>query len=152
MVLVLSATVGFSFDPHTTPYWVGLGEPRDVILPLPVAVVAVMPVTACVVTAGGDVYVNRSFALNTLVPPAVVTVMSTVPVPAGDTANIELSDKNVTLAALVIPNLTVESLVKLVPVKITAVPPDADPLVGAIVVTVGAATVILPAPILMSSG
>ncbi len=51
-VLVGSAMVGSADVPHTTPYSVGLGEPSDVILPLPVAVAEVMAVTACVVTVG----------------------------------------------------------------------------------------------------
>ena len=35
---------------QTTPCWVGLGTPRAVILPLPVAVVVAIAVTAWVVT------------------------------------------------------------------------------------------------------
>ena len=35
-------TVGVPVVFHATPYWVGLGAPRLVILPLPVAVVAVI--------------------------------------------------------------------------------------------------------------
>ena len=52
-VLVDKAMVGLAVVLQTTPYWVGLGAPRDVMLPLPVAVVVPIAVTACVVTVGG---------------------------------------------------------------------------------------------------
>ena len=51
-MVLLSAVVGLAVVAQTTPCWVGLGSPSEVILPLPVAVVAVMPVTAWVVTVG----------------------------------------------------------------------------------------------------
>ena len=51
-VVLLSAVVGLSEVLQTTPCWVGLGTPRSVTLPLPVAVVVVMSVTAWVVTVG----------------------------------------------------------------------------------------------------
>ena len=48
------------------------------------------------VTVGtGGRYVNRSSARGALVPFAVVTVMSTIPAPAGDRAVIELSSTTV---------------------------------------------------------
>ena len=43
-------------------------------------------------------------------------------------------------AALVAPNFTTVAPVKLVPVMVTEVPPSVVPLVGAMPVTVGAAT------------
>ena len=49
-VVLLSAVVGLSAVPQTTPCWVGLGTPRPVMLPLPVAVVVVIAVTCL----GGD--------------------------------------------------------------------------------------------------
>ena len=51
-VFVGSAIVGFEDVLQQTPCWVGLGEPRSVILPFPVAVVVPMPVTVWVVTVG----------------------------------------------------------------------------------------------------
>jgi len=69
----------------------------------------------------------------------VVTVTSTVPVPAGEVAVIEVAELAVTVA-LVTPNVTAVAPVKLVPVIVTLVPPAVVPEVGEIEVTVGAAT------------
>ena len=73
-----------------------------------------------------------------LVPPGVVTVTSTVPVPAGAVALMEVALVTVKLAAAVDPNLTAVAPVKSVPVRVTVVPPEAGPLAGDRVVTVGA--------------
>ena len=51
-VVLLFAVVGLEAVPQTTPCSVGLGRPRTVTLPFPVAVVVVMAVTAWVVTVG----------------------------------------------------------------------------------------------------
>ena len=72
-------------------------------------------------------------------PPGVVTVTSTVPLPAGAVAVIWVALTTVTLVALVAPNLTAVAPVKLVPVIVTTVPPAVGPAVGLMVVTVGAA-------------
>jgi hypothetical protein len=74
------------------------------------------------------------------VPPTVVTVMSTVPVPAAEVAVIEVAELTVKLVALVDPNFTAVAPVKLVPVIVTDVPPDDGPEVDEIDVTAGAAT------------
>ena len=73
-------------------------------------------------------------------PPGVVTVMSTVvpAEPAGDIAVIEISLLTVKLVAAVAPNLTAVEPVKPVPVIATEVPPAARPVVGEMLVTVGA--------------
>src|SRR5262249_33659976 len=63
------------------------------------------------------------------------TVTSTVPVPAGETAVIEVSEFTVKLAALVEPNLTAVAPVKSLPVIVTDVPPDSDPELGSTRVT-----------------
>jgi hypothetical protein len=77
--------------------------------------------------------------LVTLVPPAVVTVRSTVPaVPAGAVAVIWVALFTVKVVALVPPNWTAVAPVKFVPVIVTAVPPVVVPLVGVIPVMVGA--------------
>ena len=73
------------------------------------------------------------------VPPAVVTLISTVPAPAGDVAVIEVAELTVKLVAAVAPNVTAVAPVKFVPVSVTVVPPVAGPEVGEIDVTVGAA-------------
>jgi hypothetical protein len=71
--------------------------------------------------------VNWSAELVALVPLGVVTVTSTVPVPAGETAVIEVSEMTLKLVALVEPNLTALAPVRLVPVMVTEVPPAAGP-------------------------
>ena len=71
-------------------------------------------------------------------PPGVVTVTSTVPVPAGLAAVIAVSLTTVKLVAAVVPKSTAVAPVKLVPVIVTEVPPAAGPLVGLRPVTVGA--------------
>ena len=81
---------------------------------------------------------NWSAADVAEVPPAVVTLISTVPVPAGDVAVIEVAETNVKLAAGVAPKVTAVTPVKLVPVTVTVVPPATGPAVGEIEVTVGA--------------
>ena len=81
-----------------------------------------------------------SFVLVALVPPAVVTVISTVPVPAGATATIWLDVSDVIEVAAVAPNLTEVALPRLVPMIVTDVPPTAVPDEGETDVTVGAVT------------
>ena len=73
-------------------------------------------------------------------PPAVVTRTSTVPLPAGEVAVIDVAELTVKLVAAVAPNVTAVAPVKPVPVIVTEVPPAAGPDVGEIEVTVGAAT------------
>ena len=77
-------------------------------------------------------------------PPAVVTVTETVPVPEGDTAVHEEVVEQVTDVAAVPPKETVvppEVVTKLVPVRVTVVPPEAGPEVGEIELRVGAGDV-----------
>ena len=71
-------------------------------------------------------------------PPVVVTLTSTVPVPAGEVAVIEVAELTVKPVAGVAPNVTAVAPVKLVPVIVTEVPPLDGPDVGEIEVTVGA--------------
>jgi hypothetical protein len=87
--------------------------------------------------------VNWSAELVVLVPPGVVTVTSTVPaaVEAGLTAVIEVSGLDVLgvrLVAAVLPKSTAVAPVKPVPVIVTLVPPDVEPVSGLMPVTVGA--------------
>ena len=67
-----------------------------------------------------------------------VTVTSTVPVPAGEVAVIEVAELMAKLAAAVFPNLTAVAPVKPVPVIVTEVAPVVEPLAGLMLVTVGA--------------
>ena len=78
---------------------------------------------------------KRSAALVALVPPALVTITSTVPVPAGEVTTIWLPVLLVIDAAAE-PNVTVEP-VKFDPLIVTDVPPAAGPEDGLIEVTVG---------------
>ena len=76
-----------------------------------------------------------------LVPPGVVTVMSTAPaLPAGDVAVIEVALLTVNDVAAMAPNFTAVAPVRLVPVIVTDVLPSVVPEVGLIDVTVGAET------------
>src|SRR6516162_5634439 len=72
-----------------------------------------------------------------LVPPAVVTVTSTVPTPAGEVAVIWVALSTVKEPAALLPNLTAVTPEKLVPVMVTLVPPDVGPVFGLTLVTVG---------------
>ena len=73
------------------------------------------------------------------VPPAVVTVTSTLPLPGGEVAVIDVAEFTVKLVALLAPNFTTVAPVKPAPVTVTDVPPSADPEVGEIELTDGAA-------------
>ncbi len=72
-------------------------------------------------------------------PPAVVTVTSTVPAPPGETAVIDVAELTVKLVALVAPNFTAVAPDSDVPVMVTDVPPVAGPVFGATDVTAGVA-------------
>jgi hypothetical protein len=65
-----------------------------------------------------------------LVPPGVVTVTSTLPVPAGAVAVIWLAERTVKAGARVVPKRTAVAWLKLLPVMVTAVPPPDDPEAG----------------------
>ena len=73
-----------------------------------------------------------------LVPPAVVTVTSTVPaLPAGAVAVICVALLTVKPLALVAPNFTAVAPVNPVPVMVTVVPPPVGPDAGDTLVMVG---------------
>ena len=71
-----------------------------------------------------------------LVPLGVVTVTSTVPVPAGETAVIDVGDVTVKVAAAE-PNLTLVAPLSSVPVIATVVPLPRGPALGLTSVMVG---------------
>jgi hypothetical protein len=71
------------------------------------------------------------------VPPAVLTWISTVPVPAGLVAVKDVSEFTVREVAAVEPNSTVDPDVNPVPVRFTTVPPANGPSCGLVPVTVG---------------
>jgi hypothetical protein len=79
-----------------------------------------------------------SAAVAELVPPPVVTVISTVPAPsAGATALIFVDETNVTDPELTVPKVTAASGVKPVPLTVTVLPPCVWPDVGSMLVTAG---------------
>ena len=86
---------------------------------------------------------NRSAELTALVPPGVITVTSTVPLPAGEVTVIWVSEFTVGVIE-VLPKWTAVAPVKLVPLIVTVVPPDAGPEPGEIPVTIGAAAHVYP--------
>ena len=83
---------------------------------------------------------NWSAELAALAPPKFVTVTSTVPLPAGEVATIDVALVTVNEVAAAPPNCTAVTRVKLSPVMITGVPPAAGPLFGEIEVTDGEGT------------
>ena len=76
-------------------------------------------------------------------PRELTTVTSTVPVPTGAIAVIEISLATINDTAGVAPKLTAVVLVKPVPVMVTLVPPKMLPTVGDIELTVGEEVAIL---------
>ena len=91
------------------------------------------------VTAGGAaavVYVKWSAAVAAEVPTGVVTLMSTVPAPAGLVTVICVPESAVTVA-VARPKLTRVAPERPVPVMVTLVPPAGDPPAGHTPVTAG---------------
>jgi hypothetical protein len=85
-----------------------------------------------------------SAALAALVPLGVITLMSTMPLPAaGEIAVMLLAEFTVKLVAGVPPNSTAVAPVKPVPVMVTEVPPAVVPLAGLRPVIAGAAALIV---------
>jgi hypothetical protein len=85
--------------------------------------------------------VNWSAALVGLVPEEVTSLTSTVPGPsAGDVAVAWVALTNVTLVAAKLPKLTEVKPVKFVPLIVTDVPPNVDPVLGETEVMTGAVT------------
>ena len=92
------------------------------------------------VTTGAGVasaYAYCPAAVTALVPPAVVTVTSTVPLPAGAMTVMWLLVLSVTVAS-VVPNRTLVAPLRLVPLITTSLPPAVGPESGLRPVTTGA--------------
>ena len=113
---------------------------------VPVMVTVVAPavgpaVGEMLVTVGAATKVNWSAADVALVPPAVVTLTSTVPaLPTGAVAVICVAELTVKPVAAVAPKVTAVAPLKFVPVMVTVVPPAVGPAVGEMLVMVGSAT------------
>ena len=82
---------------------------------------------------------KRSDGVTGVMPTGVVTRTSTVPLPDGAVAVIELFELTVKVVAAVPPNDTPVARPKFVPVMVTKVPPAAMPDPGNTLVTVGTA-------------
>nr|WP_229797586.1 hypothetical protein [Jeongeupia chitinilytica] len=80
--------------------------------------------------------------VNVAVPPGVVTLMLTVPEPAGDVAVTDVEVVAV-IEPVLLPNLTKVAPERLVPLIVTLVPPVLGPEVGETDPNVGAAPVTL---------
>ena len=81
---------------------------------------------------------NWSAPFVGLVPLALLTFTSTVPLPAGEVALIEVELTTSTFVAALAPKLTVLPLINPVPVIVTRLPPAAGPELGLTPDTVGA--------------
>src|SRR6267378_672600 len=81
---------------------------------------------------------NWSAVLAGVVPPGVVTVTSTAPVPGGETATIDVGELTVKLLAPADPNLTAVAPMRPVPLMVTRVPPAPPPLLGLTLMSAGA--------------
>ena len=75
-------------------------------------------------------------------PSGVVTVMSTVPVPGGEVAVIDVAESAVTVAGMP-PKSTADALARSEPVMTTLVPPAGVPDLGSTPVTVGAGLMVV---------
>src|SRR5579883_248161 len=119
---------------------VGAGKPVAVIVNVPEEP-TVNVVLLALVIAGAVPNVKRSFGVVALVPPPVVTVMSTVPAAsAGETAVIWVGELTTTDAAGVEPKFTVAPARKLAPPIVTLVPPVVGPEDGDTLDTTGTDT------------
>jgi hypothetical protein len=131
--------------PFTNTTFVAAPVPNVTVAPVtkfvPVIVTAVPPEVDPVfgdtlLTVGIGIYVYPFVRLP--LRPLTVTVTVTAPaLPAGVAAVIVVLFTNTTFVAAAVPNVTVAPEAKLVPVIVTAVPPEVGPLFGATPVTVG---------------
>jgi hypothetical protein len=110
--------------------------------PVPVIVTDVPPAVGPALgltarTAGVGSNANWSAVLVAEVPPGVVTVRSTVLVPAGAVAVSDVAELTVVVVAETSPKSTVAPETKPVPVIVTEVPPVVGPALGLTAVTAG---------------
>ena len=138
-VLLLTVTLVAAVPPKLT------AAPETKLLPLIVTAVppAVAPLLGemLLIVGGGGVLVVyvKPLASEALCPSGLVTLTVTAPAAcAGVVAVMVVLLVTATLVAALPPKLTAAPETKLVPLMVTFVPPAVDPLVGAILVTVGA--------------
>ena len=141
VVTVICVGVSVEIDADVPPNVTVVAPPRFDPLMVTMVPPAVGPAAGDTpAMPGGAKKVYWSAALVALVPPTVVTLTSTVPAPAGETALIDVALFTVNEVAGVAPNVTAIAPFRFVPVIATAVPPALGPPVGDTLVTVGAAT------------
>jgi hypothetical protein len=127
----------------TATVFATVGETGALLTGCGVVVVNVDTVDVCVVVGAGgaggagSAKRYRSAADVALAPPGVVTVTSTVPEPAGETATIDVALETTKLAAGVLPNATAVAPVRFAPLITTDVPPAVRPVAGLRPVTAG---------------
>jgi hypothetical protein len=110
--------------------------------PMPVIVTRVLPASGPAAGLRLDTvgeYVNTSTVDVAEVPPGVVTVTSTEPIPAGLRAVIVVGVTTLIFVARFVPKFTAVTLVNPVPVIVTSVLPAAGPIAGLTPATVGMA-------------
>jgi hypothetical protein len=90
-------------------------------------------------TVGPATYVYPLARLPLCVSGFVTVTVIDPTLPAGVVAVIVVALTTTTLVAAVLPNVTVAPAAKLVPVIVTAVPPEVDPVFGETLLTVGGA-------------
>jgi hypothetical protein len=133
----------------TTATFVAAVPPNVTVAPaaklVPVIVTAVPPPVGpllglTLLTVGATTYVYPLARLPLCVSVFVtVTVFGPAP-PAGVVAVIVVAFTTATFVAAVPPNVTAAPAAKFVPVIVTAVPPEFDPVLGLTLLTVGGAT------------
>jgi hypothetical protein len=111
---------------------------------VPVIVTPVPPVVGPLVgltllTVGATTYVYP-FARLPLCPFTVTVTVTAPALPAGVVAVIVVAFTTTTFVAAVPPNVTVAPATKFVPVIVTPVPPEVDPVLGVTLLTVGGTT------------
>jgi len=137
----------------TTATFVAAALPNVTVAPVakfvPVIVTAVPPAVDPVfgltlVTVGATTYVYP-FVRLPLCDPRLVTVTVTPPaLPAGVVAVMLVLLTTTTVVAAALPNVTVAPVAKFVPVIVTEVPPDVDPVLGLTLLTVGGTVYVYP--------
>ena len=139
LVATICVAVSLLIVAATPPNSTAVADAR----PVPVIVTVVPPAAGpepglIADTLGAARYVNWSLDEVADVPSAVVTVTSTVPVPAGLVATICVA-VSLPIVAATPPNFTAVADARPVPVIVTVVPPAAGPEPGLIADTLGAA-------------
>jgi hypothetical protein len=131
----------------TTTTLVAAALPNVTVAPeakfVPVIVTAVPPATGpfvgLILPIVGVPYVNALERLPLCAPTVTVTVTAPA-LPAGVVAVMVVLLTTTTFVAAALPNVTVAPEAKFVPVIVTAVPPEVEPLFGLTLVTVGLTT------------